>query len=147
MATVRFIGAPEAFYSASVTVIAALAIALAVELRLIRRKRLTLSDDPKVRRGEIRDAIFILTWPLASLVGLYGAFFALQSGGNRATETITSIGLAATVVPFYGLSTSIFMNALGQALPWSRKTRGVLLLIGGAVLVATGLTLAALGNP
>jgi hypothetical protein len=146
IAVVRFIGPPQGFYETAATVIAALSIAVAVELRLMRPRRFQLSEDPEQRRWEIRDAIFLMVWPLASLVGLMAAFWALSDGGNRLTGNLTGAGLAAAVLCFYGLSMSLFLRIIGQALPWSKRTRGILAIVGGMILIGTGIALTVAGQ-
>lgn len=140
LGTVRFVGPPEAFYSAALTVIAALQIALAIELRLLRprKKPLTLPETAAERRRVALTALVWVMFPLASFLGLLAGIGALYHGGTRSSGAVTLVGLSVTVALFAIQSLRIFARAMGGFLPFSsdRQKLVVLLIIGVLAVLA-----------
>lgn len=132
---VRFVGPPEGFYETGLTVSAALYIALAVELRFIRPRKIVLPDDPKRRRRFVIDAISLMVFPVLSLAGFVAGYVALYQGGTKVLGSLTAIGFAATLVSFALMSLRVFFSVLGQAIPWSaERKRQVMIALGVALI-------------
>jgi hypothetical protein len=132
---VTFVGAPEGFYETSLTVSAALYIAIAVELRLLRPRRIKLPEDPKQRRRLVHEAIFYMSFAVISLVGFVAGGTALYQGGTVGLGDFTMFGFSATLVSFAMLSLRVFFSVLGQAVPWSSGTKGLIALIAVAAML------------
>jgi len=134
-AVVKFIGPPEGFYETGLTVSAALYIAIAVELRLFRPRKIVVPKDPKERTRFVREAVALMVFPVLSIAGFVAGFGALYQGGTKLLGAITGFGFAATLVVFGMMSLRVFFIIFGQAITWSPERKRLIILGLGIVFL------------
>jgi hypothetical protein len=141
LSVVKFVGPPEGFYETALTVSAALYIAIAVELRLFRPRKIVLPEDPKKRAALVRQAAMLMVYPVLSLAGLFAGFVALYQGGTKVLGALTAFGFVATIVSFATMSLRVFFVIFGQAIPWSAETKRLIALAMAAVFIGVAVFL------
>ncbi len=137
---------PRDFYDTVTTVIVALAVAMAVELRLIQPgRKLDEQVLTRIRTERRRFLSALIGGPLlaivAMLLGLVACLSALYQGGSRLWGVLAMTGATATIVVFLGLSVSIFFRLISEVIELPAKRRGMLAILFGTVGIVAGIAI------